>query len=94
MTVEPPREVPIGEDGRVVHIEPESWSPGRRLTKVGFWPLFCWENTVDGDQGQLWIVDLIIVFGYRRGWQGQERDTSVLGLFHWSGGQPELEEVR
>ena len=79
--------------GRRRVVEAEAWSPGRKLTAVGIWPLFRWERGLVEDTRRFWFLDLILVYGYSRRAEAGESKTSILGLISWESGAPRLEEV-
>lgn len=68
------------------------WHPGRRLSRLGVWPLFSYESSLNPDQTRLKIGDLILfsVFSYQR--NGPESEYSVLGLIRGASGFGELLE--
>lgn len=81
-----------GEDGSERELRVRAWSPGSRLTRLGLWPLFCWEDEIAADRGLFWLGDLLLVQVFRVDRLGGERRWSVLGLFEWRTGSAVLQE--
>ncbi len=79
-------------DGSESALEINAWSPGSALTRLGLWPLFCWETELESDRGVFWLGDLLLVEIFRVDRLGNEKRWSVLGLLHWRTGEAMLEE--
>jgi len=83
----------LGSDGSERTVKVEAWSPGSVLTRLGVWPVFCWEDELASDRGVFWIGDLLLVQLFRVDRLGREKRWSLLGLFHWRTGEAVLEEA-
>lgn len=79
-------------EGRERDVELDAWSPGTALTRLGLWPLFCWEDELAADRGLFWLGDLLLLQLFRVERLGHERRWSVLGLLHWRTGEALLDE--
>jgi serine protease Do len=79
-------------DNQIADTTMRLWHPGRRLSRLGVWPLFSYESTLRPDQTRLKIGDLVLIslFSYQR--TGPEREYSLLGLIRGASGFGELLE--
>jgi membrane-associated protease RseP (regulator of RpoE activity) len=68
------------------------YQPPRELTQLGLWPLFGWEESADGMQSGLEIVDLWIIWLVKYERKGETRAWNILRLIHWETGQGQLSE--
>lgn len=96
LRVQPGDEVALrlrAADGAERELTVRAWSPGTALTRLGVWPLFCWEDELDSDRGLFWLGDLLLVQLFRVDRLGGERRWSVLGLLQWRTGEAVLEET-
>lgn len=82
----------LGVDGRERELTVRAWEPGTALTRLGLWPVFCWEDELESDRGVFWIGDLLLLQLFRVDRLGTERRWSVLGLLHWRTGTALLQE--
>lgn len=89
-----PFELEVEEpDGRRRQLELEAWAPEERLTRFRLWPLFGWSRELDGRSSRFWVLDLILVYGFKHDSASGESSTSFFGLLGWESGEPMLEEV-
>lgn len=68
------------------------WHPGRRVSELTVWPLFSYESSLDPEQTDIKVGDLILfsLFSYQR--RGLESRYSILGLIRGASGSGELLE--
>ncbi|MHA0797002.1 PDZ domain-containing protein [Gilvimarinus sp. F26214L] len=68
------------------------WKPERRLSAFSLWPLFTYESSLDPEQVEFQLVDLILfpLFSYER--DEGEKTYRLLGLFKFGTGYGELLE--
>ena len=79
-------------DGRVTERRLKLWDPGRRISKIGLWPLLSYESTLNPESTRLTIVDLWLfsLFSYQR-LEG-EKEVELFSLFRFATGYGELQE--
>ena len=68
------------------------WEPPRRLSKLGFWPLFTWSRSIEPSKTNFALLDLwlISLFSYSR--HASEREYSILRFIRWGTGAGDLME--
>lgn len=79
-----------GANSRDVRLQ--LWNPGRRISRIGLWPLLQYESNLSPETRSLSIIDLWLFAFYRYSAQGGERSHSILGLFTISSDYGELVE--
>jgi len=80
-----------GERGEQV-VRVELFSPSSHLTEITLWPLVSWRETADETKGGVTIVDLWLIWLFKREHDGATTRTSLLRFIAWETGGGALAE--
>ncbi|MBL8839969.1 MAG: PDZ domain-containing protein [Planctomycetes bacterium] len=73
-------------------VEVELHQPERHLTKLSLWPLISWSETPDEQKGEIVVLDLWLIWLWKRTHDGPTTQTSILRFLAWESGVGALEE--
>ena len=73
-------------------VEVELHQPERHLTELRLWPLFSWSETPDEQKGEVALLDLWLIWLWKRTHDGPTTQTSILRFIAWESGVGALEE--
>ena len=85
-------EVRGGGGGAPRRVSLDLWEPETHLTSIALWPLFSWEETPDEMRGEVVLIDLWILWLFKRSHEGEATETSILRFISWESGVGSLTE--
>lgn len=80
------------DGGNARRVDVDLWEPDRHLTSLMLWPLFSWEETPDEMRGEVVLIDLWILWLFKRSHEGEATETSILRFISWESGVGSLTE--
>lgn len=92
---------PLGDTLQLVVLDPDGTRraaslhlppPDRHLTELSLWPLFSWSETPDEQKGELVLLDLWLIWLFKREHDGEATKSSILRFLSWESGVGALAE--
>ncbi len=79
-------------DGGERQVDLDLYEPERHLTALRLWPLLAWSKTPDERRSEVVVIDLWLIWLYKRTHDGPTTQTSVLRFISWESGVGALTE--